>query len=58
MPAPIPNRKNTQLRLNETLYEKVRIIAEKETRNINAQMEHFIKLGVEAYEQEHGSLSD
>lgn len=57
MPAPIPNRRNTQLRINETLYEKVRIIAERETRNINAQMEHFVKIGVENYEREHGSLS-
>ena len=57
MPAPIPNRRNTQLRINKTLYEKVRIIAERETRNINAQMEHFVKVGVENYEKEHGSLS-
>ena len=57
MPAPIPNRKNTQLRINETLYEKIKVIADRETRNINAQMEHFIKIGVENYEKEHGSVS-
>lgn len=57
MPAPIPGRKNTQLRINETLYEKVRYIADQETRNINAQMEHFVKQGVENYEREHGEIS-
>lgn len=57
MPAPIPGRKNTQLRINETLYEKVRYIANQETRNINAQMEHFVKVGVDNYEREHGVIS-
>jgi hypothetical protein len=57
MPAPIPNRKTTQLRINETLYKKAKIIAVLENRNTNSQIEYFVRKGVEAYEKEHGSVS-
>lgn len=57
MPAPIPDRKTTQLRINETLYKKTKIIAVLENRNTNSQIEYFVRKGVEAYEKEHGSLS-
>lgn len=56
MPAPIPNRVATQIRINETLYKKTKYIATQENRNTNAQIEYFVKLGVEAYEQQHGSV--
>ena len=42
----------TQLRLDETIYEKIRIIAQKELRSINSQMEYFILKGVEDFEKE------
>ena len=57
MSAPIPNRKTTQLRINETLYKKAKIIAVLESRNANSQIEYFVRKGVENYEKEHGSVS-
>lgn len=57
MPAPIPGRISTQIRINETAYQKTKIIANNELRTINAQIEYFIKKGVEAYEAEHGPIS-
>lgn len=47
---------STQMRYDEILYEKAKIIAEKEFRSINAQIEYFIKKGVEAYEKENGII--
>jgi hypothetical protein len=41
----------TQIRLDENLHEQVKTIAEKELRSLNAQMEYFIKIGVQAYNQ-------
>ena len=46
----------TQMRYEYELYEKTRIIAEAELRSINAQIEYFMKLGVEAYEKQHGII--
>ena len=57
MSAPIPNRKTTQLRINEMLYKKAKIIAVLESRNTNSQIEYFVRKGVENYEKEHGSIS-
>ena len=51
-----PNKIATQMRYDEVLYEKTKIIAEHELRTINAQIEYFMKKGVEAYEAEHGSI--
>ncbi len=52
------NRKvATQMRYDEVLYEKTKRIAENELRTINAQIEYFMKRGVEAYEKEHGVIS-
>ncbi|MBO5069910.1 MAG: hypothetical protein J6C37_06065 [Roseburia sp.] len=57
MPAAIPDRISTQIRINETIYKKTKYIATQESRNTNSQIEYFIKLGVEAYEKEHGTIS-
>ncbi len=46
----------TQMRYDEILYEKTKFIASEEFRTINAQIEYFIKKGVEAYEAEHGTI--
>lgn len=46
----------TQMRYDETLYEKTKVIAEIEMRTINAQIEYFMKKGIEAYENEHGII--
>lgn len=56
MPAAIPNRIATQIRINEEIYNKTKVIAKLESRNTNSQIEYFIKLGVEAYEKKHGSV--
>lgn len=57
MPAAIPGRIATQIRINETIYRKAKLIAVAENRNANAQLEYFIKKGVEAYEAEYGPIS-
>lgn len=49
-------RMSTQVRFDETLYEKVKVIAENEVRSVNAQIEYFIKKGIEAYEAENGTI--
>ena len=60
MPASIPGRIAIQIRINEIAYKKTKYIAQQESRNTNAQIEYFVKLGVETYEKEHGviTLSD
>lgn len=52
----IDDRISTQLRINETLYKKVKEIAYRENRYTNSQMEYFIRLGVDRYEAEHGPI--
>ena len=44
-----------QLRLSTALHEKIRAIAEKEMRSINAQMEYMLTKSVEQYEVSHQS---
>ena len=56
MPAAIPGRISTQVRLDEVAYKKMKIIAKMENRNANSQLEYFMKKGVEAYEAEHGPI--
>lgn len=56
MPAPIPDRIATQLRVNETVYKKIKYIANLENRNVNSQIEYFLKKSVDAYEREHGII--
>lgn len=48
---------STQMRYDEILYEKAKIIAERELRSINAQIEYFIKKGIENYEKENGEIT-
>ncbi len=45
-----------QLRLDEAAHGKVKLIAEREMRSLNAQIEYFIAKGIERYERENGSL--
>jgi len=46
----------SQIRLDDDLFEKIKIIAEKEYRTMNAQMEFFLQKDVEQYEKEHGVI--
>lgn len=57
MPAAIPGRISTQVRLDEATWEKLKIIAQLENRSANSQLDYFMKKGVEAYEAEHGALT-
>ena len=47
----------SQMRYDLELYIKTRKIAEAELRSVNAQIEYFMKKGVEAYEKEHGEIA-
>ena len=47
----------SQMRFDETLYEKTKLIAEAELRSVNAQIEYFMKQGIAAYEREHGPIT-
>lgn len=57
MPAAIPGRIATQVRLDEITYKKMKIIATHENRSTNSQLDYFMRKGVEAYEKEHGAIS-
>ena len=50
------DRISTQLRIDPNVYEKIKVIADEETRSVNSQMEYFIKKGVAQYELEHGPI--
>lgn len=56
----MPNKKDgtvvSQVRLEITSYQKMKIIAKSEGRSINAQLDYFMRKGVEAYERENGEI--
>lgn len=56
MPAAIPGRISTQIRIDETVWKKIKAIAKAENRNANAQLNHFAQQAVAAYEREHGEV--
>lgn len=45
-----------QLRLDEDVHQKVKQIAKREFRSLNAQLEYFIVKGIEQYERDNGEL--
>ncbi len=47
----------TQIRLDENNYKKLKQIADRELRSLNAQMEYFLIKGVEQYEKENGIVN-
>ena len=47
-----------QLRLDEKAHSKLKIIAEKELRSLNSQLEYFIKQGIEGSEKEFGVVAN
>lgn len=49
-------KQSTQIRLDDKIFYKMKIIADKEVRSLNGQMEYFIIKGVEEYEKEHGDV--
>lgn len=56
VPAAIPGRISTQVRLDEDTWKKVKAIGKLESRNANSQLNYFLKKAVEAYELEHGEV--
>ena len=42
--------KVSQIRIDAQLFAKLKVIAERESRSMNAQIEHFLKLSVARYE--------
>ena len=44
---------SSQIRMDETIYNKLKAIAEAEKRSINAQIEYFIEKCIIQYEDEH-----
>ena len=47
----------TQIRLSDETYEKLKIIAGKELRSLNSQMEYFLIRGIERYEEENEKIN-
>ena len=44
-----------QLRLDKEAHRKVKAIADKELRSLNAQIEYFVYRGIAEYEDAHGA---
>lgn len=51
-----PNRIYSQMRLDSGLHAKLKVIAARESRSLNAQVEYYVKQGIERYEREHGEV--
>ena len=47
---------STNFRLDEVLHDKTKIIASREKRSINSQMEYFVLKGIEEYEKTHEEI--
>ena len=56
MPARILNRRSLQFRVDKVIYAKLKVIAEKEFRTINTQIEYCCKQYVEDYERKYGEI--
>lgn len=50
------NRVVTQCRFEASLYAKLKIIADRERRPSNSQIEYYIAKGIQEYEREHGPI--
>ena len=52
------NKVAFQFRLDENAHQKVKMIARKEYRSINAQIEYFVYCGIAEYEKENGEVGE
>jgi len=50
------SKMSTNFRIDETVYKKIKIIAKKEYRSINSQLEYFIMKEVKEYEKVNGEI--
>ena len=55
-PKKLPPRTASQLRLSENIWAKLRVIADKELRTVNSQIEYYLMKSVEQYERENGAI--
>ena len=46
------NKVALQVRLDEKVHAKLRIVAEEEVRSLNSQIEYFVIKGIQKYDQE------
>ena len=56
MPNKVPGKVVSQMRLDETVYKKMKVIAERESRSVNAQLEYFVRMCIAEYEAHHGPI--
>jgi hypothetical protein len=52
------DKSTTQIRIDGTTYEKTKVIAKRELRSVNNQIEYFMMKGVDSYEKENGVIDD
>lgn len=57
MPNKIPGKIVSQVRIDETAYRKMKVIAEREGRSTNAQLDYFVRRCVAEYEAIHGPIT-
>lgn len=56
MPKHYQDKAVFQFRVDSKVYEKLKAIAEKESRSLNSQVDYFVKKGLAQYEAEHGPI--
>ena len=56
MPNKVPGKVASQVRLDEIAYLKMKVIAERESRSANAQLDYFLKKCIAEYEAQHGQI--
>ena len=56
MPNKVPGKSVSQVRIDEVAYKKMKVIADRENRSANAQLEYFVKKCVSEYETIHGPI--
>lgn len=52
----MPSSGSFLLRLNPDTLEKLRLIAQKNSRSINKELEYLVNRHIESYEKEHGGI--
>jgi len=49
-------RMATQIRIDEEIHQKLKVVSTKELRSLNSQIEYFIIKGIESFEKENGII--
>jgi len=57
MPPAIPDRIATQIRIDKKLYSVLKLIAQWEHRNLNAQIAYFLDVSAVKYLEKHGLIN-